>query len=263
MIPFISKLAPKLGRADPTRNGLQEEQHRVNWACAPIGNQSAAFAPGPLAVSQQKTVAEFQDLLYNLTDANGNRSYSITWLGYEMLKWPSDIWLYQEIICQTKPDAIIETGTFRGGSALFMACVCDMIGHGKVLTIDPDVSEADARPRHPRIAYLAGSSVAPEIIDRVTKLVDGKSTMVILDSIHTRDYVLEELNLYSRFVAPGGMIVVEDTHINGHPTYREFGPGPWEAIDAFLPQNTDFFVDRTFERFLVTANPNGFLRRRP
>ena len=86
--------------------------------------------------------------------------------------------------------------------------------------------------------------------------------MVILDSIHTRDYVLEELNLYNRFVAPGGILVVEDSHINGHPTYREFGPGPWEAIEIFLSQHADFSIDRSFERFLVTSNPNGFLRKK-
>jgi cephalosporin hydroxylase len=228
-----------------------------------IGHQVSGFAPAELTESQKQLVAEFQDLLYCLTDANGNRSYSITWLGYETYKWPADIWLYQEIASRMKPDVIIETGTYRGGSALFLACICEMIGHGQVLTIDPDIRLAGERPRHPRITYLVGSSLDAEIVSRVEKIVDGQSkVMVILDSVHTRDFVLEELKTYSRLVTSDGILVVEDSHVNGHPTYKDFGPGPWEAIETFLLENSDFYIDRAFERFLVTANPNGFVRRK-
>jgi len=236
---------------------------RVTWMPKRIGHQKSEFAPGELTESQRALVAEFQDLLYSLTDANGNRSYSITWLGYETYKWPSDIWLYQEIISRMKPDFIVETGTFRGGSALFLACVCEMVGHGQVLTIDPDVSAADERPQHPRITYLAGSGLDAEIVHCVEGIVGSRSkVMVILDSVHTRDHVLEELRTYRRFVTTEGILVVEDSHVNGHPTYKEFGPGPWEAIEDFLAETSDFYIDRSFERFLVTANPNGYLRRR-
>jgi len=85
---------------------------------------------------------------------------------------------------------------------------------------------------------------------------------VILDSDHHRDHVLEELRIYHRFVPPNGHLIVEDTIINGHPAYPEFGPGPYEAVESFLEENPDFYADRTQERFYLTQNPKGFLRRR-
>ncbi len=85
--------------------------------------------------------------------------------------------------------------------------------------------------------------------------------MVVLDSDHHRDHVLNELRLYNGLVSPGCYLIVEDTHFNGHPILPKFGPGPFEAVDEFLRTNTAFVRDRTRERFLLTFNPGGYLKR--
>lgn len=85
--------------------------------------------------------------------------------------------------------------------------------------------------------------------------------MVILDSDHHKEHVLKELRTYSRFVTLDSYLIVEDTNINGHPVYLDFGPGPMEAVEEFLTENSQFFVDRTKEKLLLTFNPCGYLRR--
>ena len=85
--------------------------------------------------------------------------------------------------------------------------------------------------------------------------------MVVLDSDHSQAHVAAELEAYRSFVAPGCYLVVEDTNINGHPVAADFGPGPMEAVEAFLPRAPEFEVDRSRERFLLTLNPGGYLRR--
>ena len=85
--------------------------------------------------------------------------------------------------------------------------------------------------------------------------------MVILDSDHEADHVYQELIAYSPFVQTGDYLIVEDTNINGHPVTRDYGPGPMEALDQFLSENHEFMIDRRCERFLMTMNPRGYLRR--
>ena len=190
--------------------------------------------------------------------------YNTHWLGVAAQKYPTDLWIYQEIIWELRPDFIIETGTYWGGSALFLATVCEMIDHGHVITIDirPIAESQATRPAHPRISYLEGSSVAPEVVADVRRRVDGaKTVMVILDSDHGREHVVNELKVWSDVVTQGSYLIVEDTNVNGHPVFPDFGPGPMEAIDLFLSANADFAPDRTREKFLLTANPGGFLRK--
>jgi cephalosporin hydroxylase len=86
--------------------------------------------------------------------------------------------------------------------------------------------------------------------------------MVILDSDHARDHVLEELRIYSSLVSPGSYLVVEDTNVNGHPVFREHGPGPMEAVELFLAETGEFEVDAAREKFFLTFNPRGFLRKK-
>jgi cephalosporin hydroxylase len=186
--------------------------------------------------------------------------FDTRFLGIQTLKYPTDLWTYQEIISETLPEVIIETGTWHGGSALFLAMVCDVIGHGRVVTIDVD--QPDPLPQHARIAYLHGSSTDPGILTRVRELTDQAQTvMVILDSDHGREHVLAELKAYSDLVTIGSYLIVEDTNVNGHPVHPGHGPGPSEAVSEFLSADSRYVVDRTRERFLITANPNGFLRR--
>jgi cephalosporin hydroxylase len=190
-----------------------------------------------------------------------SRTWSNTyWLGTQTQKCPLDLWIYQEILHELKPAVIVETGTASGGSALFLASVCNLLGRGKVVSVD--VVERE-RPEHDRVTYVTGSSTAPDVVAGVADLVGNAApVLVILDSDHTRDHVLEELRLYGPLVTPGSYLIVEDTNVNGHPVRPEFGPGPMEAVDGFLRESPEFALDREREKFLLTFNPRGFLRKR-
>ena len=178
-----------------------------------------------------------------------------------LLKSPLDLWAYQEIVVETHPDLLIETGTYDGGSALFFASLFDLLGRGRVVTVDVD--EHEARPEHKRITYLSGSSVAPEILERMrTATAEAERVMVVLDSDHRCEHVLAELRAYGPLVSPGCYLVVEDTNVDGHPVLPGFGPGPLEAVERFLAEDKCFEVDRLREKFLVSFNACGFLRRR-
>ncbi len=176
-------------------------------------------------------------------------------------KCPLDLWIYQEILYEVKPDLILETGTAHGGSALYFASVCDLLGRGEIVTVD--IYPIEGRPEHPRITYVTGSSTAGEVVAYVSGVAAGhERVLVILDSDHSRDHVLDELRIYSRFVTPGSYLVVEDTNVNGHPAMPEHGPGPMEALEEFLAETEEFEIDAAREKFFMTFNPRGFLRKR-
>ena len=174
------------------------------------------------------------------------------WLGIPAMKIPFDFWLYQEIIWETKPKFIIETGSKFGGSALFFASICDLIGKGEVVTIDID-DRASRTLSHPRVTSIVGSSVSADVINQVRQIVGGQTAMVSLDSDHSRDHVLKEMELYSEFVPIGNYMVVEDTGLKG--------PGPGRAVKEYLRNRDDFVQDRAREKFLYTGCPGGFLKR--
>lgn len=215
-------------------------------------------AAGPQStVEAQATVEAFQRLYYARLERTWGQTY---WMGVATLKCPLDLWIYQEILHEVHPDLIIECGTYRGGSALFLAGVCDLLGHGKVVSIDI-APQADL-PLHPRLHYLTGSSVGAEILEQVTALAGTGTVLVILDSDHSCSHVLEELRNYRQLVSPGSYLIVEDTCINGHPLLPDFGPGPMEAVETFLLEAPEYSPDRSREKLYLTFNPRGFLRRR-
>jgi cephalosporin hydroxylase len=182
------------------------------------------------------------------------------WLGTKVQKVPFDLWIYQEILYQLRPDVIVETGTADGGSALFMATICDVLGTGRIITVD--VWEREGRPVHPRITYLGGSSIAPEIVGRVRDLIgDKEKVMVVLDSDHSKAHVSEELKIYHNMVSKGQYMIIEDTNVNGNPIAPDFGPGPMEAVEEFLKDNHSFEIDRSREKFYLTFSPKGYLKR--
>ncbi len=190
---------------------------------------------------------------------DGRGTITLSWFGHRTLKSPLDLWTYQEILVETRPDLIVECGTRFGGSAYYLASLLDLIGHGRVLTVD--IEAMNGRPVHRRIAYVLGSSTDPAIVAQVRAAAAGKRVMVILDSDHAAAHVAAELAAYHDLVAVGCYLIVEDTNVNGHPVRPDFGPGPMEALDAFLTGRDDFVSDRDRERFLLTLNPRGFLRR--
>jgi cephalosporin hydroxylase len=185
-------------------------------------------------------------------------------MGKHVFKCPLDLWVYQEIIFEIKPDLIIESGTYHGGSAFFFAHILDIIGKGEVVTIDVD--RMPDMPVHDRIKYLEGSSISDEVVAKISESAEGKkNVMVFLDSDHKKEHVIQELNMYHKFVTPGSYLIVEDSNLNGHPIYTGFGvgPGPMEAIEEFLPSHPEFEIDKSREKFLLTFNPNGFLKKSP
>lgn len=241
----------------------KETSTAQGWTADHIGPDVRDYPAAQLGPDARAAVTRFQEIYYGSEDAHpDDRTYRITWLGYEMFKCPLDLWIYQEIIVKQRPRLIVETGTYRGGSALYLASLCDLIGHGEIVTVDVDASWDAMRPRHPRISYLTGSSVDPALVAQVRAKAGRDGAMVILDSDHRAEHVLAELRAYSGLVPSGGYLIVEDTNVNGHPAYPAFGPGPWEAVDAFLAEAPDFQPDPACERLLMTMNPRGFLRRR-
>lgn len=185
------------------------------------------------------------------------------WLGVTSEQTPNDNWSMQEIITETRPDYIIETGTFHGGTTLFYAGVLAQVNpSGKVITVDvePHVEEASKFPLWQHcVELVVGSSVDPKVTEHIAQEVSGKKVLVTLDSLHTKDHVLKEMEIYSRLVTPGSYLVVQDTNING-AVLPSFGPGPKEAVDEFFKTHDNFVVDRSREKML-TFYPGGWLRR--
>ena len=170
------------------------------------------------------------------------------------------MWIYQEIFYEQKPDIIIECGTSYGGSALFLAKMCDIVENGRILTID--IIEEEERPEHNRIKYFKGSTTSNEIVEQVKKEIrKGDKVIALLDSDHRKTHVLNELRIYSNLVTKGSYLIVEDSNMNGHPVTPSSGPGPMEAVFEFLKENNDFEIDKSKEKFFMTFNPNGYLRK--
>jgi len=214
-------------------------------------------APSSAQPAESTVLSEYHKWYY----ANHTRTWQNTsWMGTPTWKLPLDMWIYQELLHEVRPDVIVECGTWRGGSALFFSHMFDLMGKGRVITID--IVVVHGQPKHPRITYLVGSSTSPEIVQKVKSLVKpGEKVMVVLDSDHTKPHVQKECELYSPMVSKGSYLVVEDTNVNGHPVAADFGPGPMEGMQAFLATNKQFQIDKSREKFGVTFNPSGYLKR--
>jgi len=201
-------------------------------------------------------------------------SYNFDWLGRPIIQIPQDVVALQEIIWEAKPDLIIETGIAHGGSLIFYASMLELIGKGEVLGIDIDIREHNRKEieKHKmfkRIKMIEGSSVDETVVKQVKKIVKKhKKVMVCLDSLHTHSHVLNELNLYSKFVSKGSYLVVFDTIIEYMPK-GFFKDRPWDkgnnpatAVKEFLKKNKNFIVDKEIEnKLLITAAPGGYLKR--
>jgi len=224
-----------------------------------VGNYFPDRDQPPLSCEETEIVNRFHDLYYRRW-LLGADTKNVSWFGHRSIKCPLDLWLYQELLVRTHPAMVIETGTCFGGSALYMANILEQIGQGRVITIDIEI--VPDRPEHPRLSYLTGSSTDPQIIAQVHDAVGSERAMVVLDSDHSAAHVYQEILAYSPLVQVGDYLIVEDTNVNGHPVAADFGPGPMEAVDKFLSGNNEFVIDERCERFLMTLNPRGYLRRR-
>lgn len=185
-----------------------------------------------------------------------------TYRGIPVFKYPEDLWTYQEIITEYRPDVIVETGTAQGGSAVYFQDLLDIVGRGgRVVTVDVVDQVAT---KDPRIRYLLGSSVADHVIEWVKEsITPADQVMVILDSEHLEDHVYRELELYAPLVTPVQYLVCEDTFISRYACegVRFINGSTWEAVTRWLPEHPDYEQDTTRDKHLLSMNPGGWLRR--
>jgi len=207
-------------------------------------------------------------------------SYNFSWLGRPIIQYPQDIVAMQETIWQVKPDLIIETGIAHGGSLIFYASMLELIaacggGEGEVVGVDIEIrphnrAAIEAHPMFKRITMIEGSSIAPDIIDNVRDRARGKQrVLVCLDSMHTHDHVLAELEAYAPLVTVGSYCVVFDTIIEDMPDDsfpdRPWGKGnnPKTAVWEYLKSHPEFEIDKSVQhKLLITVAPDGYLIRR-
>jgi cephalosporin hydroxylase/predicted O-methyltransferase YrrM len=183
-----------------------------------------------------------------------------TWLGQRVRKIPPDLFVYQELLHRVRPEWIIDIGSGDGGRAWFLATVCDLLGTGQIVSIDKQ--QVDGRPEHPRIRFLVGPADEDEIVDEVGSMLPSEpSALLVLGGRASATRTLAQFHAHAHHVPVGSYVVVEDTIVNGHPVWANFGRGPAEAAKAIVESRADFVADLAMEKYVLTFNPNGFLRR--
>jgi cephalosporin hydroxylase len=195
-----------------------------------------------------KKLRDFHNMYFFDWDKTWKNTY---WLGKHVYKFPTDLWIAQEIIASVKPDILIETGTAEGGSALFYASIMDILNYGRVISID---TRQDFTPTftHPRIDFVVGASTNPDIVSRIKSQIKSEDVIVVnLDSEHTFHNVTNELNIWGPLVSIGSYLICEDT---------SYTPAA-EALAAWLPSHPEFEVDYSKECHYLTEHHGGYLKR--
>ena len=201
-----------------------------------------------------------QELRIEFTDAYWHsREWSDTaWLGKRIGKAPTDLFTYQELVFRVRPNWIVEIRTWGGGRALFLASICDLVGNGQVLSVDDNpVGEP---PQHPRITYLRGDPSDERTAAEAREVVGERPRALVILGAAGHERLLAEFENYAPLVPAGSYLVVEDTILNGNPVWPGFGRGPAEAVRDIVNEG-DFAPDPSVERYALTLNPGGFLKR--
>lgn len=219
---------------------------------------------------------------FNIESCGNGYTYNFSWMGVPIIQYPQDMIMMQEIIFNARPELIIETGVAHGGSLIFYSSLLELIGKGRVIGVDIEIRKhnrdvIESHPMYKRISLVEGSSVDVETVKKVENMIlPGESTMVILDSKHTHDHVLQELISYSKFVSPGGYLVVFDTTVEtfDNETILELaknyrfspwgkGSNPRSAIAKFLESDNSFYIEHEWHRKCMVTNCwEGVLRKR-
>lgn len=201
-------------------------------------------------------------------------AYNFRWMGRPIIQFPQDMVAMQEIIWSVRPDVIIETGVAHGGSLVYYASLLELMGKGRVIGVDIEIrphnrAAIESHPMAKRIDLVEGSSTSAVVVQHVRQLAAGFNTaIVVLDSNHTHDHVLEELRAYAPFVSVGSYCVVMDTIIEDMP--KSFFPdrawsvgnNPKTAVKEYLQEDPRFQVDLEFPaKLLITVAPDGYLKR--
>ncbi|WP_417447266.1 MULTISPECIES: cephalosporin hydroxylase family protein [Gammaproteobacteria] len=207
-------------------------------------------------------------------------SYNFSWLGRPIIQYPQDIVAMQELVWTVQPELIVETGIAHGGSLILFAsllelnAICGGPSDARVLGIDIDIRQhnreaIEAHPMFRRIEMIQGSSIAPEVVDQVRWAAQGKRVLVSLDSNHTHDHVLAELEAYAPLVSQGSYCVIFDTVVEDTPDElqagRSWGKGnsPKSAVREYLLMHPEFHADtRIDDKLLISVAPEGYLKRK-
>jgi cephalosporin hydroxylase len=241
---------------DPIKDFLEEKKERIK---SYENNQAL-----------RKAAKEF-----NTESNKAQYSYNFSWMGRPIIQYPQDMIAMQEIIWDIKPDLIIETGIAHGGSLIYYASLLELIGKGEVLGIDIDIrkhnkAEIEKHPMFKRITMIEGSSIENSTVEQVKKFAQHKEKIIVcLDSNHTHEHVLKELELYAPFVSLNSYVVVFDTIIEDLPEGYFYQKRPWgvsnnprTAVDEFLKLHDEFVVDETIDnKLLISVTPHGYLKR--
>ena len=211
---------------------------------------------------------------FNVVSNKAKYSYNFSWMGRPIIQYPQDIVAMQMLIWDLKPDLIIETGIAHGGSLILYASLLELIGKGEILGIDIDIrshnkEEIEKHSMFKRITLIEGSSVSHEVVSKVANKVKGKETiLVLLDSNHTHEHVLQELQLYAPFVTKGSYMVCFDTIVEelpeGYLPNRAWsvGDNPKTAVYEFLKTNKNYEIDRNIDNAIqISVAPEGYLKR--
>jgi cephalosporin hydroxylase len=253
-----------------------------------IGLPSPGLSESPETMWDSEITKKFTHHFFEYYTKNPAIMYGSTFFGLVLMQNPADMWIMQEIITEIRPDFIIETGTFAGGSAVYYATILKQVNNkGKVITVD-----IDPKPRMVNInklkkeddvlynrvqeisdndiEFITSNSVDPALIERLKEQTKNKKVLITLDSCHSYEHVLNELILYSQLVSPGSYLIVQDTFLDDKDEWIEkyakcpgwkIKKGPMEAAKEFLEKNRDFKVDKSRERFLFTFYPSGYLKK--
>lgn len=242
--------------SDPIQAFIKEREQRIE------GNRKNS--------DLQKAATDF-----NVESNRAQYSYNFSWMGRPIIQYPQDMIAMQELIWEIKPELIIETGIAHGGSLIYYASLLELIGEGEVLGIDIDIrshnkAEIEKHPMFKRIKMIEGSAISEETVEQVKEFAKGKKRILVcLDSNHTHEHVMQELQFYSPFVTVGSYIVVFDTIVEDLPEGYFSQQRPWgisnnpkTAVYEFLNNNTDFEIDHSIDnKLLISVAPEGYLKR--
>jgi cephalosporin hydroxylase/GT2 family glycosyltransferase len=184
-----------------------------------------------------------------------------TWLGRPVNRYPADLHVYQELLVNVRPSLLVLVGDDDGlgGRALFVASVCDQLGHGRVVAVGR--GEASERPTHPRVTHVAGAPESMAVAQEVAGLAPEPPDALVIVGLGAMGRVVAAFEHYAPLVPVGGYVVVENTVVNGRPAGAGFGPGPYEAVEAILGRTGEFVPDPAGERYMLTFNRSGYLKR--
>jgi cephalosporin hydroxylase len=210
---------------------------------------------------------------FNIVSNREKYSYNFSWMGRPIIQYPQDMIAMQEILWDIKPDLIIETGVAHGGSLIYYASLMELMGKGHIVGIDIDIRKhnRDAIESHPmfkRISLLEGSSVSDDIVNQAKSFIKpGMTVLVSLDSNHTHEHVLHELELYAPMVTVGSYCVVFDTIVEDMPKAMydrpwDVGNNPKTAVFEYLKTHPEFEINKAIDnKLLISVAPDGYLKR--